>query len=109
MLDATNTKRSPYYESLEFNVVTATTDYDVDAEQAGFLSKIGPGTSHDSHPGRVIIRTDQTISVKFNKTTNDAITVASTDSPLVFDGEISNIFISNASGSTAAVKIIVLP
>lgn len=109
MIQVTNQKTSPYYESIEFNVTTGTTDYDVDTQQADFLSVVGPSGPNAQHPSEVIIRTNQTISVKFNLTTNMAITVASTDSPLSWRGEVRNIFITNNSGSTAAVKIITLP
>lgn len=109
MITATNSKRSPYYESIEFNVNTATTDYDVDASQSTFLSVVGPAGVVGAHPSEVIIRTNATISVKFNATTNMAITVSAADSPLVWQGEVQNIFITNNSGSTAAIKIITLP
>lgn len=108
-IQTTNQKTSPYYESIEFNVNTATTDYDVDSQQSTFLAVVGPSGPNGQHPGEVIIRTNQTISVKFNATTNHAITLTSTDSPLVWHGEVQNIFITNNSGSTAAVKIICLP
>ena len=102
----TNTKISPYYESIEFNLATATTDYDLDAQQSGFLSVFGPGNIHEVFPTQVQIRTDQTISIKLNSTSNQSITIAATDSPFTIKGiEIVNLFISNASGSTAAIKL----
>lgn len=107
---ATNEYKSPYYESIEFSVNTGTEDYDVDAQQTTFLAVVGPSSSAwDKYPTEVIIRTNQTISVKFNATTNHAITVTSTDSPLSWRGEVRNIYITNNSGSAAAVKIICLP
>lgn len=109
MIQTTNQKTSPYYESIEFNVNTATTDYDVDTQQSTFLSVVGPTGPNNQHPGEVIIRTNNTITVKFNATTNMGITITSTDSPLIWHGEVQNIFITNNSGSTAAVKIICLP
>lgn len=108
-IQTTNTKTSPYYESIEFNVTTGTTDYDVDTQQATFLSVVGPSGVTATHPSEIILRTNNTISVKFNSTSNMAITVTSTDSPLSWRGEVQNIFITNNSGSTAAVKIISLP
>jgi len=109
MIQTTNQKTSPYYESIEFNVTTATTDYDLDSQQATFLSVVGPTGPNEQFPGEVIIRTNNTITVKFNATTNMGITLTSTDSPLVWNGEVRNIYITNNSGSTAAVKIICLP
>lgn len=108
-IQVTNQKTSPYYESIEFNVTTGQTDYDVASNNATFLTVVGPTGPNNQHPSEVIIRTNQTISIKFNATTNMAITVASTDSPLAWRGEVRNIFITNSSGSTAAVKIITLP
>jgi len=102
----TNTKVSPYYESIEFNLATATTDYNLDTNQATFLSVFGPGNVHEVFPSQVEIRTDQTITIKLNSTGNHAITIAATDSPFTIKGiEITNMFISNASGSTAAIKL----
>ncbi len=109
MIIAVNEHASPYYESIEFDVTTATTDYDVDSNQATFLSVIGPGSVYNKHPTEIIIRTNNTITVKFNTTGNHAITITASDSPLAWRGEVKNIFISNASGNTAAVKIIALP
>ncbi len=109
MITAINTFGSPYYESIEFNLATATTDYDVKANQTKFLSQFGPGNVIDKYPTELIIRTDVTISVKFNLSTNDAITVTPADSPLAWRGEINNIFITNNSGNTGAIKIIALP
>lgn len=94
-----------YYESIEFNVVTATTDYDLDSQQATFLAVLGSANER-RYPSSVVIRTDQTISVKLNATGNHAITIASTDSPFVIEGvEISNLYITNNSGNTAAIKL----
>lgn len=103
----TTTKITPYYENIEFNVNTATTDYDLDVNQATFLSVFGPANSVGRFPSSVHIRTNNTISVKLNSTSNHAITIASTDSPFVIEGVlITNVFITNNSGSTAAVKLL---
>ena len=103
----TTTKTSPYYENLEFNVDTATEDYDLDSEQSGFLNVFGSTNVAAVYPSSVHIRTNNTISVKLNSTDNDAITITSTDSPFVIEGvEIVNLFITNNSGSTAAVKLL---
>jgi len=101
-----NTKISPYYESVEFALATASTDYDLDANQADFLSVFSSKTN-TPYPSQVMIRTDQTITIKLNSTGNHAITITATDSPIILKGlEISNMFISNASGSTANIKLL---
>lgn len=99
---------SPYYENIEFTLNTGQSDYDLDSNQATFLAifnqdaTVGIGR----YPTYVSIRTDQTISFKVNSTSNHSITVASTDSPFVIDGvEIRNLYLSNSSGTNAAVKI----
>lgn len=98
-------QQEPHYESIEFNVNTATTDYDLDSQQATFLAVFG-AANNGRCPTYVEIRTNNTISVKLNSTSNHAITIASTDSPYVIAGVlISNIYITNNSGSTAAVKL----
>lgn len=88
---------SSKYESKEFTVATATTDYDVKTWESAF-------TEH-KHFAYCVIRTDQTISVKFNDTDNDSITITSSDSPKAFNLAISNVYITNASGSLANIKI----
>jgi len=98
-------KSSPYYENIEFNLTNGTSDYDLDVEQATFLAVLGSG-NEQPFPTYLEIRTNQTISVKLNSTSGHKITIASTDSPYVIVGvKIINLYLSNASGSTAAVKI----
>jgi len=89
---------SPNYENLEFTVADSLTDYDVRTNVSGAFKKLGTFTT-------VVIRTDQTITIKLNDTSNDAITID--DTPFELDNllEITNIYISNASGSTANLKI----
>ena len=97
---------TPYYESIEFNVSTGTTDYDLDDQQATFLAVLGSANERP-YPSSVVIRTDQTISVKLNSTSNHAITIASTDSPFTIEGvQIRNLYITNNSGSVAAIKLL---
>lgn len=87
------------YESVEFAVTTGTTDYDVDTQQATFKAVV-------ANPYYLELGTDQQISIKFNSTSNHAITVKATDSIRVFDRqEIRNIYITNASGSTANIRM----
>lgn len=88
------------YDSAEFTVLTGSSDYDVDANVANAFSNIAIAR-------HIIIRTDQTITLKFNSASNHSITIASSDSPFVMATlEVSNVYISNASGSTANVKLI---
>lgn len=107
MLQVTNQYGHLYYESIEFTLNNGQTNYDLDSQQSGFLAKFGPGNVVGQYPTEAIIRTDQTITVKFNNTSNDSITVTATDSPFVWHGEIVNIYLTNASGNNAAVKILI--
>lgn len=96
----------PYYENIEFNLSTGQTNYDLDAEQTTFLSSFGVDIAVARYPSWVEIRTNQTISVKLNSTSNHSITITSTDSPYIIAGVlIRNMYITNASGSTAAIKL----
>lgn len=103
------------YENLEFNLSTGQTDYSLVTNQlsptGSFNSYFGAVNGANASGGREAtraqIRTNQTISVKLNSTSNNSITISSTDSPFVIDGiKITDIFITNGSGSTAAVKIL---
>lgn len=86
------------YESIEFNVVTATTDYDVDSSQSTFKAVI-------ANPQYVEISTNYAITIKFNATTNHSISIGA-NTLRVFDRQIfDNLYITNTSGSTAAVKL----
>ena|SRR3990167_8541011 len=106
---STNEYSIPYYESVEFNLSTGQTNYNLDTNQADFLAVFGPGNVWPKHPTHMVLRTDQTITVKLNLTGNNSITVTSTDSPLEIAGvEIINVFLTNSSGNTAAVKILFL-
>jgi len=108
-IQTTNQKTSPYYESIEFNLTNGSTNYNVASNQATFLSVVGPTGPNNAYPGEVIIRTDQTISVRFNSILNMAITLTSTETAITWRGEVQNIFLTNNSGSTAAIKILCLP
>ena len=88
------------YDVPEFNVTTATTDYDVDTQNADAFSNVKKASW-------VSIRTNYTITVKFNETTNGAFTVTATDSPYEIGFKFDNLYISNASGNTAAVKLFI--
>ena len=99
-----------YYENVEINVTTGTTDSQLTTLSTTFKKFLNPTTNSTENATSVIIRTNQTISVKLNKSTNDAITITSTDSPYEISGiTITDMFISNASGSTAAVRLFFQP
>ena len=92
-------KNPDAYDSVSKTIATATTDYNWKVTGGGF--------SNSKKSSVVSIRTDATISVKLNETTNDSITVAAADSPFELNNLIfvSNVFISNASGGNAVVQI----
>jgi len=94
------------YDNSEFNLATAQTDYDEGTNESDAFNNATVAKY-------ISIRTDQTITVKLNATTNDAITITSSDSPMTFKYEdlgleVRAIYISNASGSTAAIKILLV-
>jgi hypothetical protein len=109
MLIVTNATGSRYYESIEFNVSTGQTNYDVASNQATFGTIFGEGKVVPSPAREMILRTDQTITVKLNSSSNHSITVTAGDSPFSYQGEVSNVYITNASGSTASIKLLLLP
>ena len=101
----TTTKPSYVYESIEFSLNDGESNYDLDTNQATFLANFN--TNDIGYPTQVRIRTNNTISVKINSTSAHAITIASTDSPFDIRGNsIQNLFLSNSSGSIAAVKLL---
>ncbi len=90
------------YEAATFNVSTGTTDYDVDAQQSALFND-------RTYANYINIRTDQVITVKFNSTDNASITIETTDSPYIVDFlETHAIFISNSSGNTASVQVLLV-
>ena len=89
------------YDSVEFTLATGLTNYDLDAQQSAAFSNIPTWTS-------CVIRTDKTITIRLNSTSNPAITINDYESPfhLRTEIEITNIYITNASGDTASIKIL---
>ena len=58
--------------------------------------------------GSVYIDTDEDITVKFNATTEPGIPLTSANAPLTMDNIlITSILVTNASGSTATVSVVV--
>lgn len=95
----------PDYENIEFDLTNGSIDYDLDAQQSTFLAVFNQ-EAQPKIPTYVEIRTNFTISVRLNSTSGQSITITSTDSPYVIEGvKVRNMFITNNSGSTAAVKL----
>jgi hypothetical protein len=94
------------YDSAEFNLTNGQTDYNTGANVSGAFDKV-------KYAHAAIIRTNKTISIKLNSTSNASITISIAEGSLVISRalgiEISNIFVTNNSGATAAIKILLLP
>ena len=88
------------YDSMEFTLANGLSDYDVAANVTGAFENLSSYTT-------INVRTDQAITLKINSTDNRLIT-ATAARPLELDDlmEITNIYLSNSSGSTANIKII---
>lgn len=91
---------SKNYDSIEFNLATGQTNYDVKANETSSFKAIKTYTT-------IVIRSNKELTVKLNANTNSDITV-DRGRPMTLDGlfEITNIFITNGSGATAAIKIL---
>lgn len=94
------------YDSAEFSLTTGNTNYNVKTNES--TSFVSVPRAHS-----IIIRTDQTITVRFNSISNSAITISRGEGSLTITRdiglEITNIYVTNASGSTAAIKIFLVP
>lgn len=100
-----------YYENVEINVTTGTTNQVLSTTSGvSFRTILNPTTNSTENPSSVTIRTNNTISIRLNKITADAITITSTDSPYEISGiTITEVYITNNSGSTAAVRLFFQP
>jgi hypothetical protein len=88
------------YEAKTLTVANAAEDYNTKVT-GGLFAKIETALYCE-------IRTNQPISVKINATTNAAIDILAADSPYIIDwAQVENLFISNASGNPATVKIVI--
>lgn len=86
------------YESIEFNLADSSTDYSIKTSAAAFLIV--------ETARNILIRSDSTISFKFNSASNHAITLTSVEEYFKDDSiEITDVFITNNSGGTAAIKL----
>jgi hypothetical protein len=88
------------YDSAEFTFANGLSDYDVKANQSASFKNCPIYTT-------INVRSDKAVSIKLNATTNPAITIQA-NIPMELDNlmEITNIYLTNASGDTANIKII---
>ena len=91
------------YDWAEFTIATGTTDYDVAANQSAMFSNV-------KNAWLAIIHVDQDVTIRFNDTTLPAINHLSALSPWEWRNvfKITNIYITNNSGSTVNVKILLV-
>lgn len=88
------------YDSMEFTLATANTNYDVRALVSGAF------VNHDYYT-TINIRSDQNLTMRFNSTSNGGITIVS-GRPFELDDlmKIDQIYVTNVSGVTASIKIL---
>jgi len=86
-----------------FTVADSTTDYDLKAQQSTAFKNV-------KRAWLALIWTDQAISIKLNSTSNPAIAVGLNESPFELRNifNVSNIYITNASGSAASIKVMLV-
>lgn len=89
------------YDSAEFTVANGTSNYNVAANQAAAFSRVTTAQSF-------VLRIDQPVTINLNTTSDPAITVQTIDSPFQLTTALNNLFITNNSGSTVNVKLILL-
>jgi len=89
------------YKSFEASVGTSTTVEFCDFSSTGTASPTPLKRSEHT-----VIRTDQTITVKFESTANDGITITSAMSPFTLEKLIIKKVFVTTGGSAAAVKIL---
>lgn len=91
------------YDYATFTLTNGQTDYDVKANQAALFANI-PNANVQ------YIWSTQNISFKFNRTGNPAIPLDVQNGESPFEGKglimATNIYLTNASGSNATIKIL---
>ena len=92
---------SGLYDWAEFTLSNGQTNYDVKANQATLFSNI-------LVPRNVVIETTRNITARFNRTNLPAIKIDAGASPVELKGilDIRNIYLTNASGSDATIRIL---
>ena len=97
---------STVYDSAEANITTGQTNYDIRANFTGSFVNVRKARA-------CIIRSDNTVTIRFNSTSNAAITLDVSEGKIEITKEmgfeIGDIYITNASGNTAAIKILLFP
>lgn len=97
---------STVYDSSEASITTGQTNYDIRANFTGAFVNVRKARA-------CVIRSDQTVTVRFNSTSGPAITLDVSEGRLEISKEmgleIGDIYITNASGNTAAIKILLFP
>lgn len=90
------------YDSVEFDVNTGESNYNVKSNVSGAFNKI-------KNMRTFTIKTNKNITIKLNSILNPSISLTGANKTLKIDSdigfEVKNIFITNSSGSTAAIKI----
>ena len=90
------------YDSVEFDVNTGESNYNVEVNVAGAFNKI-------KNMLTFTIKSNKNISIKLNSILNPSVSLSGANKTLKIDSdigfEVKNIFITNVSGSTAAIKI----
>jgi len=88
------------YDYAAFAVSTATTDYDCESNQSALWNNLAIAMG-------VIIWSDQDVTIKFNDTTMPGISHEAVYAPHEWFNklQVTNIYITNASGSTANIRI----
>lgn len=96
-------EKASIYDSTEFTLPLNSSLYDVKANQASFLANAK--IANAAWVAWVLrIVTDQTITLRLNKTTNPAITITSSESPYIIeDVAVSNIFLSNSTAANLKI------
>lgn len=98
VIDSYNTT----YDAVSTTVVTGQTNRDMKANNATLFANVDQARF-------VRITTDQTVTIRFNSTTNPWIIMTSSESPRKFTRAeegliVTNIYVTNASWSTANMK-----
>jgi predicted HAD superfamily phosphohydrolase len=79
------------YDAASFTVANGQTNRDIRDSESALFDKVP-----EAH--KMIISTDQTVTLRLNDTSYGAIVMTSTESPKVFDSvNIANIYVTNAS------------
>lgn len=90
------------YDYASFNVANGQTNYNVKTSQSATFSNAAVARN-------VIIFFNKQISIRFNSTLMPAISLPISRSPYQLPSfflEVRNIFITNASGDTAAIEVL---